>query len=76
MLRSNENKTAKSAIEYVQELPAIYVSLGVLFILVLIFYIGNPNFLSVYNMKAIGNATAILLLSDFNAHTSFTSYSQ
>lgn len=61
MLKSNNKSIAKGFIEYVQGLPAIYISLLVLFILVIVFFIGNPNFLSVYNMKAIGNATAILL---------------
>jgi ribose transport system permease protein len=47
--------------EYLRKLPAIYISLFVLLVLVIILFIGNPNFLSVYNLKTIGNATAILL---------------
>ena len=44
-----------------RKLPAIYISLVVLFMLVLILFVGNPNFLSIYNLKTIANATAILL---------------
>ena len=47
--------------KYLQKLPAIYISLLLLFVIVLIFVIINKSFLSVYNLKTIGNLTAILL---------------
>lgn len=61
MLKTNKNNMMKSFKEYMNKLPAIYISLFVLFMLVAILYIGNPSFLSVYNLKTIGSATAILL---------------
>lgn len=42
--------------------PAIYFSVGLLFLLVLVFSLGNQNFLSLYNLNTIGSYTAILLL--------------
>jgi ribose transport system permease protein len=42
--------------------PAIYFSIGLLLLLVLIFSIGNQNFLSLYNLNTIGSYTAILLM--------------
>ena len=43
------------------ELPAIYTSLFLLLALVIVFFIGNKNFLSLYNIKAILNSSIILL---------------
>lgn len=42
-------------------LPAIYISLFLLLALVIVFFIGNKNFLSLYNIKAILNSSIILL---------------
>src|SRR6201993_459722 len=42
--------------------PAIYFSVGLLLLLVLVFSLGNQNFLSLYNLNTIGSYTAILLL--------------
>lgn len=47
--------------EFLHGLPSIYISLLLLVILTIILYSGNPSFLSVYNLKTIGSATAILL---------------
>ncbi|MBN1834283.1 MAG: ABC transporter permease [Spirochaetales bacterium] len=44
-----------------RRIPAIYISLALLLIFVLLFVIGSKTFLSVYNLKIIGNVTAILL---------------
>ncbi len=46
---------------FLHGLPSIYISLLLLVMLTTILYIGNPSFLSVYNLKTIGSATAILL---------------
>ena len=51
----------KTIKEFLHGLPSIYISLCLLVILTLILYIGNPSFLSVYNLKTIASATAILL---------------
>ena len=51
----------KTIKEFLHGLPSIYISLGLLVILTLILYVGNPSFLSVYNLKTIASATAILL---------------
>ena len=42
-------------------LPVIYISILLLFIIVMIFFTVNRSFLSIYNLKTIGNLTAILL---------------
>jgi ribose transport system permease protein len=42
--------------------PAIYFSIGLLFLLVLVFSLGNQNFLSLYNLNTIGSYTAVLLM--------------
>jgi ribose transport system permease protein len=42
--------------------PAVYFSVGLLFLLVLIFSLGNQNFLSLYNLNTISSYTAILLM--------------
>lgn len=42
-------------------LPAIYISLSLLFALVIVFFIGSKNFLSFYNIKVILNSSIILL---------------
>lgn len=42
-------------------LPAIYISILLLFIIIVIFFTVNRSFLSIYNLKTIGNLTAILL---------------
>jgi ribose transport system permease protein len=47
--------------EYVRKLPAIYIALLLLFIIVVVFVMINRSFLSIYNLKTIGNLTAILL---------------
>ena len=43
-------------------IPAIFFSVGLLFLLVVVFSIGNGNFLSPYNLNTIASYTAILLL--------------
>jgi ribose transport system permease protein len=42
--------------------PTIYFSVGLLLLLVLVFSIGNQNFLSLYNLNTIGSYSAILLM--------------
>ena len=42
-------------------LPAIYISLFLLLALVIVFFIGSKNFLSLYNIKVILNSSIILL---------------
>ena len=44
-----------------KQIPAIYFSLGMLALFVIIFYIGNRSFLTRYNLLAIGAAASILL---------------
>ena len=43
-------------------IPAIYFSIGLLALLVVVFAIGNQNFLSPYNLNTIASYSAILLL--------------
>jgi ribose transport system permease protein len=57
-VKSQRLQTAK---EFVQNVPSIYISLLLLVVLVLVLYIGNPSFLSVYNLKTIASAAVILL---------------
>jgi len=47
--------------EKLGRLSAIYISILLLFIIVVIFVTVNRSFLSIYNLKTIGNLTAILL---------------
>jgi ribose transport system permease protein len=42
--------------------PAIYFSIGLLLLLVLVFSLGNQNFLSLYNLNTIASYSAILLM--------------
>jgi ribose transport system permease protein len=42
--------------------PAIYFSIGLLLVLVVLFSIGNHNFLSLYNLNTIAGYSAILLM--------------
>jgi ribose transport system permease protein len=42
--------------------PAIYFSIGLLLVLVVLFSIGNQNFLSLYNLNTIAGYSAILLM--------------
>jgi len=42
--------------------PAIYFSIGLLLVLVVLFSIGNQNFLSLYNINTIAGYSAILLM--------------
>ena len=51
----------KTIKEFLRDLPSIYISLLLLVMLTVILYIGNSSFLSVYNLKTIASATAILL---------------
>lgn len=44
-----------------KQIPAIYFSLGMLVLFIIIFYIGNRSFLTRYNLLAIGAAASILL---------------
>lgn len=44
-----------------RQIPAIYISLGMLILFILIFYIGNSSFLTRYNLLAIGTSASILL---------------
>ncbi|MBD3308843.1 ABC transporter permease [candidate division KSB3 bacterium] len=60
-MNTKAQSPSKSLKEHLQDLPSIYISLFVLFILVLILYIGNPSFLSVYNLKTVANSTTVLL---------------
>ena len=63
--RENSNNGGKSIskkiTEFFRGLPVIYLSLLLLFFIVLFFAVGNKSFLSPYNLKTIGNMTAILL---------------
>ena len=43
-------------------IPAIYFAIGLLALLVVLFTIGNPNFLSPYNLNTIASYSAILLM--------------
>lgn len=43
-------------------IPAIYFAVTLLFVLVVLFTIGNRNFLSAYNLNTIASYTAILLV--------------
>jgi ribose transport system permease protein len=43
-------------------IPAIYFSIGLLFLLVVVFTVGNGNFLSPYNLNTIASYSAILLM--------------
>ena len=51
----------KRILGFLRGLPVIYLSLILLFLISLFFAIGNKSFLSPYNLKTIGNMTAILL---------------
>lgn len=44
-----------------RKIPAIYLSLGLLLVVVILFSAVNRSFLSLYNLKIIGNVAAILL---------------
>lgn len=44
-----------------RQIPAIYISLGMLLMFILVFYIGNSSFLTSYNLLAIGTSASILL---------------
>lgn len=46
---------------FLSGLPAIYISLFLLLALVIVFFIGSKNFLSLYNIKVILNSSIILL---------------
>src|SRR5580704_3064551 len=43
-------------------IPAIYFSIGLLALLVVLFAVGNQNFLSPYNLNTIASYSAILLM--------------
>jgi ribose transport system permease protein len=43
-------------------IPAIYFSIGLLLVLVVLFSFGNQNFLSLYNLNTIAGYSAILLM--------------
>jgi ribose transport system permease protein len=43
-------------------IPPIYFTIGLLFALVLLFTVGNQNFLSLYNLNTIASYTAILIV--------------
>ena len=51
----------KTIKEFLHGLPSIYISLLLLVMLTIILYIGDSSFLSIYNLKTIASATAILL---------------
>ena len=55
-----ESKKEKAG-GFFRRIPAIYISLALLFVFVILFVIGSKSFLSVYNLKIIGNVAAILL---------------
>jgi ribose transport system permease protein len=59
--KKEEQKNIKPRNNIFETIPVIYLSIILLFIVILIFYIGNKSFLSIYNLKAIGNTTAIIL---------------
>lgn len=44
-----------------RQFPAIYFALGLLVFFIVVFSIGNPGFLSLYNIKNIGTSASILL---------------
>jgi len=45
-----------------KKVPAIYYSLGMLFVFLLVFSLGNPGFLRKYNLLTIGTSASILLV--------------
>jgi ribose transport system permease protein len=55
------NGIGKKIARFLRGLPVIYLSLILLFLITLFFAVGNKSFLSPYNLKTIGNMTAILL---------------
>lgn len=54
-------KTRRGLGERIRKVPVVFVSLFMLFVIVVIFVGINRSFLSAYNLKTIGNLTAILL---------------
>ena len=60
-LKSIMAKGERELTGYVRRIPAIYISLLLLFIIIVVFVSINRSFLSVYNLKTIGNLTSILL---------------
>ena len=44
------------------QIPPVYVTLGLLVVVTLLFYLGNRNFLSLYNLNTILSFSAILLM--------------
>ena len=59
--RINPKKISNMLIKRVRLLPSIYFSLFLFLALVIVFFIGNRNFLSLYNIKSILNSVIILL---------------
>ncbi|KPJ83134.1 MAG: hypothetical protein AMS17_17975 [Spirochaetes bacterium DG_61] len=75
MKKGERRKGFRLVSDYVSKLPAIYISLLLLFIIVIIFVLINRSFLSIYNLKTIGNLTAILqVVSIFLLEGLFLSY--
>jgi ribose transport system permease protein len=61
-MTSHRNKSSEGAVHaFLRKIPAIYISLALLFAFVILFVAGNRSFLSIYNLKIIGNVAAILL---------------
>jgi ribose/xylose/arabinose/galactoside ABC-type transport system permease subunit len=48
-------------VKYMTAIKPIYISLGMFAVLMAIFTLGNPSFLSLYNIRTIINSVAILL---------------
>jgi ribose transport system permease protein len=58
-VKAYESKTVKHKRA---QIPAIYFAITLLVVLVLLFAMGNPNFLSAYNLNTIASYAAILLV--------------
>ncbi len=61
MFQDKKTGAGKGIAGFLRGLPVIYLSLILLFFITLFFAVGNKSFLSPYNLKTIGNMTAILL---------------
>jgi len=60
MKKEEKNQRKKESYSF-KKLPIIYLPIILLFVIILVFYIGNQSFLSLYNLKTIGNTASIIL---------------
>ncbi|HVO37540.1 MAG TPA: ABC transporter permease [Spirochaetia bacterium] len=60
--RNGAQQESKKRSIHPRQIPPVYITVALLFVVGLVFYLGNPNFITPYNLNTIISFSAILLM--------------